>query len=266
MNDWEELRYGMMIGSEAFRSSAVIREAARSAERYRVLVVCFEQLIREFDAEHAPDTYVLCFSECERDDSDGRLSMWRGYGAHGGGVALIVDLTDLGYVENSPLVVGQVHYASQVDRRKWIDDRLERLARVVRQYPMNDEVLMLAAKAWVERLKMFSLFTKHDGFSEEKEWRIVYMRDRDVGDALSEMFGYVITARGVEPKLKLRLSAIPGVADESASIDSLVSRVILGPSISSTLSVTAVRKMLSLAGRASLAGRVVASSIPFRPQ
>lgn len=41
-----------------------------------------------------------------------------------------------------------------------------------------------------ERLKLFALFTKHDGFKEEKEWRVVYLSERDTGKKLRSMLGY----------------------------------------------------------------------------
>ena len=82
---------------------------------------------------------------------------------------------------------------------------------------------------------------------------------------LGVLQGRVITARGVEPKLKLKLTSIPGVMDTSVSIETLTDRIILGPSISTILAANSVRKMLILNGKASLAEKVVESSIPFRP-
>lgn len=265
MNDWEELQFGMNAGATEFRTSAHLLEAAGSAAIHKRLLGYFDRLFHEFDSKHAIDTYVLCLSEHDADNSDGLLSMWRGYGARGSGVALVFDSAKLGAIEHSPLILSHVEYASQLKREQWIDERLEQLAGVLRAHPQTDENLYAIAHAWIERLKLFSLFTKHDGFSEEREWRIVYMSERDRGGLLSEMLGYLITARGVEPKLKLKLASIPGVMDASASIESLTDRIILGPSISTVLAANSVRKMLVLNGRPSLAEKVVESSIPFRP-
>jgi hypothetical protein len=191
--------------------------------------------------------------------------MWRGYGARGGGVALVIDTSKLGAIEQSPLVLADVHYASHAERLTWIDEKLARLADILRQHPQTDENLFYAAHYWIERLKLFSLFTKHDGFSEEQEWRVVYMSERDKNKALSGMLSYLITPRGVEPKLKLRLTAIPGVMDASVSIEHLTARIILGPTISTNLAANSVRRMVALQGTPALAERVVASSIPYRP-
>ena len=37
------------------------------------------------------DTYVFCLSEHAKDDTDGLLSMWRGYGGNGNGAAIVFD-------------------------------------------------------------------------------------------------------------------------------------------------------------------------------
>jgi hypothetical protein len=264
MNDWEELQYGMNIGALQFRTNSPLIEASGSDEVHRKLVAYFDHLFYDFDTKHAIDTYVLCFSKHSPENNDGLLSMWRGYGARGSGVALVIDTTKLGTIKNSPLILSNVHYASRQQRLEWIDSKLAQLAKIVRAQPKTDENLYCVAHSWIERLKLFSLFTKHNGFSEEQEWRVVYMSERDTTNALSSMLGYLVTARGVEPKLKLKLTALPGVVDSSVSIEVLTDRIILGPSISTVLAENSVRKMLRLNGKASLAERVMASSIPYR--
>jgi hypothetical protein len=264
MNDREELQYGMNTGAAQFRINEAIMEACESEEAHRKLVTFFDRLFYEFDSKHAIDTYVLCLSEHLHDNDDGLLSMWRGYGAQGSGVAVVFDLSKLNSIEQSPLLIGKVEYASHPARLDWIDSKLLQVAELLKQHPKTDENLFSIAHAWIERLKLFALFSKHIGFSEENEWRVVYMSERDPEGKLRSMLGYNVTSRGVEPKLKLRLSSVPGVMDESASLSNLVDRIILGPSISTVLAANSVQKMLELAGKPELAERVVASSIPYR--
>jgi hypothetical protein len=47
---------------------------------------------QSFDMNDAFDTYIFCLSEHDRSHTDGLLSMWRGYGQHGSGVALVFAL------------------------------------------------------------------------------------------------------------------------------------------------------------------------------
>jgi Protein of unknown function (DUF2971) len=264
MNDVEELEFGMNTGAQALRDSAHIEEATGEPAVHKKLISHFDRLFAEFDANHSLDTYVLCLSEHEVNNDDGLLSMWRGYGASGHGVAIVFDTSKLEAMQSSPLILGKVQYKSHIEREQLIEAKLEQLAGVLRSHPQTDGNLLAVARAWIEWLKHFSLFYKHNGFAEEREWRVVHMSERPGAEQLVEMHGYLITTRGVEPKLKLKLAALPGVMNASVSIETLADRIILGPSISTVLAANSVRKMLMLNKHASLAERVVESSIPFR--
>jgi len=265
MNDLEELRFGLNEGANRFRSHKGLAEACGSTENHAVLVEFLDTMFAQFERDHALDTYVLCFSEHTPEDSDGILSMWRGYGANGSGVAVVFDTKLLMASEGSPFILGRVRYASGESRRQWIDDKLDVLAVLIAETDKGREELQLCAHVWFERLKLFSLFTKHDGFREENEWRAVYFSDKDREHRLSGMLGYAITSRGVEPKLRVKVTALPAEYNNNLSLDTLIDRIILGPSISSALAARSVERMLTLSGRASLAEKVVASTVPFRP-
>src|ERR1700704_1456843 len=50
----------------------------------------------------------------------------------------------------------------------------------------------------------FALTTKHRGFSEEREWRAIYVPERDPLGYLRGHLDYAVGSRGVEPKLKFK--------------------------------------------------------------
>jgi hypothetical protein len=127
-----------------------------------------------------------------------------------------------------------------------------------------DDKLHVAAYALFERIKLFALFTKHRGFIEEDEWRIVYLPDRDREKKLEHMFNYSIGARGVEPKLRFKVSPIVGVTQDDLSLTKIIDRIILGPSVSSPIARATVSRMLGLLGHPELKSKLHASSIPFR--
>ena len=160
MNDWEELQFGMNVGAREFRSSSLLREACGTSENFERLVRSFDNLFRDFDVNHSLDTYILCLAEHHPDDNDGVLSMWRGYGANGGGVALVLDTSRLNPVEESPFIVSRVVYANHTERQKWIFDKLEILAQLIRKHGPTHEQLFSAAHYFMERLKLFAVFTK----------------------------------------------------------------------------------------------------------
>lgn len=265
MNDLEELRFGMIEGANAFRTNAELKQACSDETSHEKLIHHFNYLFNEFETKHAFHTYVMCLAQHAPENNDGLLSMWRGYGAGGSGVAIVFDTEKIEANETSPLIVGPVKYATSEHRRMWITEKIHALAEVLKGHTLTDDDLFHFAFYWIERLKIFSLFTKHIGFHEENEWRIVYMNERDPNGLLKEMHGYAITQRGAEPKLKLKIKPLDGVFSQDLSFDKIVERVILGPTTSTALAANAVKRILELKGKHALAEKIIPSSIPFRP-
>ena len=210
-----------------FLTSAKIETACGTKERYDNLKSAFNDYYNIFANEHVIDTYVFCLSEHVRDDADGLLSMWRGYGGNGNGAAIVFDSAKLSPQENSPLIIAKVEYGSTEERINWLQKRVTQFAEILGQSNIPDDKLYLSSYLFFERLKLFAVFTKHRGFSEESEWRVVYMRDRDRDKMLDRMFGYRIGPHGVEPKLKLKIEHIPGLTGDDVSLSKIVERVIL---------------------------------------
>lgn len=267
MNDLEELRFGMNEGAAAFRTHEGLKGSCKNNNNFTKLTWYFDHLFQEFDEKHAFDTYVLCLSEHDPNDHDGALSMWRGYGANGSGAALVFDTSKLEENKSSSpeLIIDRVHYGTRQQRIEWINEKIESIAKIIKSHTLTDENLYHVAYYWIERLKLFSLFSKHSGFHEEKEWRVVYLSQRDPDKILSHMFGSSITNRGIEPKLKLKLAPLDGVFSEDLSFEKIIDRIILGPTTSTVLAANAIKRMLVLKGKHLLADKVVPSSIPFRP-
>ena len=264
MNDWEELEFGMNLGAQVFRTHADLEGACETPENHRQLLDAFSRLFDDFDRNHAIDTYVLCLAEHDSANEDGALSMWRGYGANGNGVALVIDTSRIRPTVGSPFIAARVVYASHLERQEWMVRTVDRMAELLRQHGATESNLISTAHYFFERLKLFSLFTKHNGFHEEREWRIVYFSQKDHQRLLAPMIGYSLSAKGVEPKLKLHLPRVPPEAGGPISLEEIVAMVLLGPSLSTVVSGAAVRRMLALLDKKSLAARVRASSIPYR--
>lgn len=263
MNDLEEVRFGISEGFPAFMTSQALEAACRTPQRAALLRQHFDSYFRKFDREHVLDTYVFCLSEHDAEDNDGLLSMWRGYAANGNGAAIVFDTAQLIARENTPLIIARVVYATTEDRRKWIANKIEALAYQISVLAISDDKLHIPAFAFFERLKMFALFTKHPGFREEREWRVVYLPERDSTRAFVHFIDYAIGRRGIEGKLKFKIAPLVGFIEDDFSLVKIVNRIILGPTVSSLLARDAVKKMLDHHAP-ELRDRVVASSIPFR--
>jgi hypothetical protein len=263
MNDLEEVRFGISEGLTTFMASPALEAACKTPQRAALLRQHFDFYFRKLDREFILNTYVFCLAEHECQDNDGLLSMWRGYAANGNGAAIVFDTRQIARRENSPLIIARVVYSPTEDRRKWISDKIELLGNLIRTLTIPDDKLYIPAFAFFERLKMFALFTKHPGFREEREWRAVYLPERDFTKAFAHLIDYAIGPRGIEGILKLKIAPLAGFIDDDFSLNKIVHRIILGPTISSPLARAAVVKMLDRHAP-ELNDRVVGSSIPFR--
>jgi hypothetical protein len=261
MNDVDELRYGMNLGVHAVRSHTGLREACPPAH-YNALLDEFDRLYAAFDDQDAFDVYV--FSCSEHDDEigdDGLLSMWRGYGGDGNGVAIVFDMGPL-LAARPPLLVRQVQYLSYEASEAWMQHKLQRFAQALRDAGGSVEDMPAAAAALFERIKLFALFTKHRGFHEEREWRIVDLREQDRAGVFTQQLHYAIGSRGIEPRLRFSTAVL---GEQRPSLEQMVRRIILGPVLATPLALRSVARMLELYQPA-WAYRVTRSSTPYRAQ
>jgi hypothetical protein len=261
MNDVDELRYGMNLGLHAVRSHAGLREAC-PPDHYNALLDAFDDLFTRFDNETAFDVYVFSCSEHDNEiGDDGLLSMWRGYGGDGNGVAIVFDMAQL-LAARTPLLVRKVQYLSYEASEAWMDNKLQQFALALQRLGGTVDDMKVAAAALFERIKLFALFTKHRGFHEEREWRIVYLRELDREGLLTQQLHYAIGGRGIEPRLRFTTESLgaPGVV-----LQEMVQRIILGPVLATPLALRSVERMLELYQPA-WATRVARSSTPYRAQ
>ena len=57
-------------------------------------------------------------------------------------------------------------------------------------------------------MKLYALVSKHHGFTEEHEWRIIYLPDLDTSKLLTGKFSYIIGKNGIEPKLRFKIEPL----------------------------------------------------------
>lgn len=264
MNDHEEVAFGIHSGLKVVSESEAVLSACRLQKRREIVLHAFDRAYRQFANEHVLDTYVFCLSELRSDDNDGLLSMWRGYGGNGSGIAWVIDTGQFAAVQTSALILARVHYGTRDERIAWLATKVAQFADLLLSEELGDDDLCIAASALFERIKLFALFSKHKGFEEEREWRVVYTPARDPQGTLHPYFGYFVGPRGLEPKLKLKLQPIPDVTAPAFSLDLITDRVILGPTLSSPLAISAFHKLLDGTKHSGLKARVHASGIPFR--
>jgi hypothetical protein len=264
MNDLQEMRFGIQEGMAMLMQSPNVIKCCATEARADLLKRHVTYYFNEFDNKHALDTYVFCLTDHDLLNPDGRLSMWRAYGGQGNGAALVFNTSFITFNADSPLIIAKVHYKSHSNRLAWLQDKLDTYLGITARLGLPDERLFIASYQIFNLINIFALIFKHDGFSEEQEWRAIYMPDRDIQQALTDKFSYHIGPRGVEPKLKFPVAPLK-IADAGEwKFDDIVEQIILGPSVSSPLAVASIKRMLKTLRHPGLIDRVVASTIPLR--
>jgi hypothetical protein len=267
MNDLEEVRFGILQGTSLFLQSELIAQASgKSADHVQLLKNAFSHYHNQFNQEHAFDTYVFCLSQHDPKNTDGLLSMWRDYGGQGNGAALVFS-TNFLTEENpaTPLILTKVRYGSAETRIEWLKTKLIEWCGILKNAAIPDDKLHIAAYSFFHTVKFFALKSKHDGFTEENEWRVIYMPDRDPQRIYKDKFRlhYLVGPRGVEPKLIFKIRPLD--ANYTWKFGDILDKIILGPSLSSWLAKRSVERMLETLGKPEFRQKVLASHIPLRP-
>ena len=265
MNDLEEMRFGINEGTRLFLQSQMVESACASPARAATLRHAYTHYFNEFDQKQALDVYVFCLSQHDQKNNDGILSMWRAYGGQGNGAAIVFKTDFATFNAVSPLLFSKITYGSTGDRIAFLEKKLGEWCRVLGDAALPDAQLYLAAYQLFSVIKLFALTWKHDGFLEEREWRIIYMPERDPNRLLMKRgLHYIVSNRGVEPKLRLKIAPIPELSTAQWRFGDIVDRMILGPAVSSPLAKSSVIRMLQAINKPDFESRVIASTIPLR--
>lgn len=264
MNDIAEVKYVLSEAIPLIYIDKSIEAACGSSDRYDEFRNSFKYYYNIFANEHISDTYIFCLSQHEKENTDGSLSMWRGYGCNGNGVAILIDAAKIGVIDDSPLMLSKVKYLTKDELLIDINKIISSFVVILASSDIPTNKLYLASHNLLERIKLLSLFVKHKGFEEEKEWRIVYQKERDPNKKLTPMIDYLVRSNSIEPKLKLKIEPLAGVTPDGLSLKNVVDKIILGPSISSPIAMAAIQRMLCKYGQAELKDKVYTSGIPFR--
>ena len=264
MNDKQEMLHGLDLGTRLFNDSPEITQACGTEPRATALREYYRRYQDQFFAAHAFQVYVFCLSEFRRDQPDGLLSMWRGYGSNGHGAALVFDTGLIHRRDEIPMIVSKVTYASDDERILKLRAKFVQFAAALTSLGVPDEQLYIPAFQIFNWIKVFALTSKHDGFKEEDEWRLIYMPERDKDNVLKPNISYFIGPRGPEPKLKMSIAPIPIPPIPAWGFADILDRIVLGPALSNPLTLIAVERMLAECRKEDFIPRLHSSTIPFR--
>lgn len=261
MNDYLEVEHGSQCLSNAWNwaPGTAFKEAIN---------LCFPGLGKEleddFNGWHPHirrDTFIMCVSEhLATEDKFGRLSMWRAYGGSSG-VALVINGAVL-FGESDALgaYASPVAYMSSpqfAEHFSMVTTNIRREVDYVQSLgreKVKDLVFTL--------LRFAVLCTKHPGFHEEREWRVIASPLMYPSPLLHNEIEII---RGTpQAVLKIDLQNHPELDLVGLALPELLNRIIIGPCQYPEVLVTAFIRLLENADVPDAANKVFVSDIPLR--
>jgi hypothetical protein len=209
------------------------------------------------------NTYITSFAEHHASENrHGRLSMWRAFGGAPSRVAIVFRLPWFGGRQNVlRTTINPVLYPPEQS----FPDMLLPVAEKIRENADFLKSSLTQQEIAQNLLAMFvTLVTciKHEGFHEEREWRVIYWPRLDPSHLMesgTELVGGV-------PQTVYKIPLDAGKSPDLAPVDLnvILDRLIIGPSQFGLIMADAFRRSLEAIGVTDAANRVVVSGIPIR--
>lgn len=260
MNDFREIEYGLDTLTAAYRKEP--RPLKVAVEKLFIgLSEVVENLFDGWRNSFRDDTFITCMSEHDAsEDRLGRLSMWRAYG----GVASVASVLNPDAFLSESEVLGATSSPVAYITEEQMDDQMADLAQ-----SLVDNADFLRSRGseeihgWLfQSLHFAAICTKHPGFHEEREWRIVYNPKLQASDRMKRE---ILSIRGLpQPVYKIPLEDDPESGLIGAEIPKLIDRIIIGPSRHPRELRETFVELLAGAGMPDAHKRVWMSEIPLR--
>lgn len=261
MNDYMEVEHGLRCLDSAYKAEpGQVFDRALDAS-FPGLAIELRTLFDAWLPTIRVETYILCVSEhLPKEDQNGRLSMWRAYGGNAGvaivvnGGVLVRESDALGAYSSPIAYLSPEAFAAEFMRiAKTIAAEAAYIRTVdrdvVKHYAFN-------------MLRFAVLCTKHPGFKEEREWRVVASPTMHPSQLLKSS---VEVVRGIpQTVLKIDLQDHPDQGLTGLALPGLLDRIIIGPCEFPMVVWKAFRGLLAAANVPDPDAKVVASAIPLR--
>lgn len=180
LNDSTELAYGLDLAASVIASYDQANVNERTARFLTGLVDPEKPALQKWLDEHL-DVFVTCFSG----DGD-LLSQWRAYAGrdNAGGYALGLGTRPplQGWPQTAPggheFALRRVLY-DPTEQQATCRSLIDALVAVLEADPTDNELMKSFARNLVDGVVELASWCKHPAFEEEREWRIVYVRNND---------------------------------------------------------------------------------------
>lgn len=269
MNDYMEVEHGFQLMQRSFEppvdSETEKGLRAVKATMDRTIPDLFDEVVRRFDGwlpALRQKTFVTCLSEHDQSENDfGRLSMWRSYSSNQVGVGLVINPLPLySLTESFGAFSSPVYYYGDFELR-------DMFFEVSGNIDANQDYLLNKDKEEIMGylfllLRSVAMCSKHPGFHEEKEWRIMHTQGLDEQGALTLDVECINGVPQSVFKIPLKDHTQSGML--GISIPDILERVIIGPTQFPLAVWDALVVELDKIGVKDAQNKVVYSNIPLR--
>jgi hypothetical protein len=259
MNDFREVEHGIDNILKFLRTNSNRKAFMKVMEN------CFSGSAKEVDNLFTGwqddirwNTYITCLSEhrCKK-DVFGRLSMWRAYSHGSTGIAFILNPTEFPF-DPGPLNIYLTPVAYFEDQRFAKEFRaVIKRVNSERSY-IKQQGRELLINGMFNALVYGTIASKHPGFEEEAEWRVVHFHKMHNTAHLEK--NVEVVNETPQTVYKIPLGKAGGILD----FEKLLNKIIIGPCAFPVNVREAFIAALGDAGIKDPESRVVASEIPLR--
>jgi len=261
MNDYQEIHYGIDCVKFAFKT-----ETGKNFENIldRIHNGISKEILRKFNnfSYSLPnETYIFSLSKHLREEDDfGRLSMWRAYGADIRVALLFKTAPFLDQADTLRAYTSPVAYLNK-------NNFLHEFAKVTKSIDNNQDFIRhMSPDAVIDTvfqvLWYAAMCTKHPGFKEEKEWRIIHNPSIDPSKHLIKQ---VTTIKGAPQIIyKIPLKNIPSEGLTGIEVPEILDKIIIGPTTNPKMAYDAFVEVLQRANITDAMKKVIVSDIPLR--
>jgi hypothetical protein len=265
MTDFREVQHGFSILS-GFFSKEEKRKAFHAAVN-AVAAGAGEEAIKKFDdwwklGTIQFKTFILSTSEHDsEEDLHGRLSMWRAFGGATGRVGLVLNVPAQSKgAEAMNLIFSPVAYFKNDKADQLVSEVVEKInANIIFLKKLSRQEII----NWIFYMLLLGVTcAKHEGFREEREWRVVHcphLYPTPLITPSTEIVGGV-----PQSVYKLPLDKTFNPILDDIDFAKLFDRLIIGPSPYPMAMFDAFIEALSNAGVTDASKKIFISGIPIR--
>lgn len=260
MNDFKEVKYGIDRLDIARATSGLRLRAALD----KVCPGLYDEVEGELPRWKTTfwlDTFLTSFSTHHRrvEDVVGRLSMWRAYGGASSVAIILNKQIFLGARDTLKIYGSPVAYFDDALFLKKYEQVIENVDLHSGFLRQQDQAILKRSLYNVYRFAILS--TKHPGFAEEEEWRIVHS---PLSDGPSPLELTTATIGGTPQPVMVVPFTDHAAMSTGIRFGDLVDRLIIGPTQYPNAQYRAFVSLLGEAGVKNPEKKVIVSDIPIR--